>query len=303
MISPAPAVTGVCPVLSATFHEDGSLDSASFQRLCEQVMGTGVSSLMIFGVATENAKLSDDERTLMLEVLVRARGTLDIAIVATVADHGTRLAVARAQKWVEMGADCINILPSYFLRPAPPQVLEHLSTILHSVTVPVIVQSLPAGGDEVPISDVLSLHHSHPNFQQVKVENIPASPIVAEVTNFSGGGVSALVGWGGLEWQDAVAAGAVGVQPGCSLTELYLTAQGFLDSKDSAGFAAAFAPLRAPLKTWMRHPEVLIAIEKHILLQRGIIFSSRTRQPSAPVTPGDFDLAQELLALVESYGE
>jgi len=291
-------VKGVCPVLSAAFDDDGSVDSASFTRMCEHVMGTGVGSLMVFGVATENAKLSDDERTEMLQLLVQARGTRNISLVATVADHGTDLAVARARKWVDMGADSINILPSYFLRPAPSEVIDHLSAILQSVTVPVIIQSLPAGGEEIPLSDVLSLHHSYPHLQQVKVENIPASALVAEVAGFSGGSVSALVGWGGLEWKKAVAAGAVGVQPGCSLTELYLKAQACLDSKDMGGFDTAFAPLQGPLNTWMRHPEVLIAIEKHILMRRGIISSSRTRKPSAPLTNEDFELAEVLIELV-----
>jgi len=294
-------VKGVCPVLSAVFHDDGQVDYEGFAALCRHVINTGVTSLMVFGVATENAKLNDEERKKMLEILVNERGDSGVAIVATVADHGTELATARATQWVTMGADMINILPSYFLTPHHSEILGHLEAILDAISVPVIIQSLPSGGNEVPLADIVTLHNEHPNLSQVKVENIPATPLVREVSNMSQGKVSALVGWGGLEWLEATAAGAVGVQPGCSLTELYVNAQEKLDDGDSVGFAEAFAPLRAPLETWMRHPEVLIAIEKYILRERGIIPSSRIRHPSATLTAKDFALADSLIARVEGH--
>lgn len=288
-------ITGVCPVLSAVFSDDGLVDLAGFGSMCRYVLHSGVQSVMLFGVATENSKLTDDERSTMLDVLVSEREGTGVAIVATVADHSTELACERAKKWVDKGADVINILPSYFLAPDREEVLAHLGAILDSVSVPVIIQSLPSGGQEVPLPDIVGLRSRHSNLSQVKVENTPAAELVREVGVVSGGKVSALVGWGGLEWQEATAAGAVGVQPGCSLIESYIEAQKFIDSADFEGFAEAFAPLRAPLMTWMRHPEVLIAIEKYILLQRGVIGSSRTRRPSARLTIEDYALADEAI--------
>lgn len=291
-------VRGVCPVVSATFHEQGSLDVESFSALCEHVLGTRVQSLMIFGVATENSKLTDSERETMLKSLVTARGSLDTTIVATVADHGTRIAQERARRWVEMGADSINILPSYFLRPSKEEVLDHVAAILESVTVPVILQSLPSGGDEVPLRDFLELNQTYGHLRQVKIENLPASPLVSEVTAYDNGQVSALVGWGGLEWLEATQAGAVGVQPGCSLTELYLDAQSHLDNNDLDGFASQFSPLRPALTAWMRHPEVLIAIEKFILYKRGIIATDTTRRPSSRLLASDYELAEEHIQIM-----
>jgi len=295
-------ITGVCPVLSAVFHDDGAVDLDGFASLSRYVLNSGVTSVMVFGVATENSKLTDEERSDMLDVLVREREGTGVAIVATVADHSTELASARATKWVDKGADVINILPSYFLSPDREHVLAHLGEILDSVPVPVIIQSLPSGGQEVPLADIVRLHGDHPNLSQVKVENTPSADLIREVEKVSRGMVSSLVGWGGLEWQEATAAGAVGVQPGCSLIELYVGAQKYLDSDDYAGFAEAFAPLRAPLTSWMRHPEVLIAIEKHILMQRGIIASGRTRRPSAHLSAEDYAHAEATMLLLPHAG-
>lgn len=295
-------ITGVCPVVSAAFHDDGQLDLGGFGAICRYVVNSGVSSVMVFGVATENSKLNDDERSAMFDVLVSEREGSGVAIVATVADHSTELACARAQQWVDRGADVINILPSYFLAPGQEQVLAHLGEILDSVSVPVIIQSLPSGGQEVPLADIVGLGVDHPNLAQIKVENTPAAELIRDVERISRGTISSLVGWGGLEWQEATLAGAVGVQPGCSLIELYVGAQKYLESDDFAGFAEAFAPLHAPLTLWMRHPEVLIAMEKHILMQRGIIASSRTRRPSARLTAEDYAHADRAMLLLPHPG-
>lgn len=296
----APTVTGVCPVVSAVFDDAGTVDLSGFASMSRYVVGSGVHSLMVFGVATENAKLNDLERSAMLDTLVRERASAPVSIVATVADHSTELATARAQEWVEAGADIINILPSYFLAPPKEEVLKHLASILDSVSVPVIIQSLPSGGNEVPLSDIVALHAEHPNLTQVKVENIPAADLIRDVTRFSAGKVSSLVGWGGLEWEEAATAGAVGVQPGCSFIELYLAAQEYLEADDHEGFVRAFSPLRPALTSWMRHPEVLIAIEKHILKERGIISSPRTRRPSATLSADDYAFADQILSLLAS---
>ena len=62
MTMTAPTVTGVCPVLSAAFDDDGAVDLSGFASLCRYVVDSGVRSLMVFGVATENSKLNDQEK-------------------------------------------------------------------------------------------------------------------------------------------------------------------------------------------------------------------------------------------------
>ena len=288
-------IRGVCPVLSAAFSVSGALDLESFRSLCAFVASSGVNSVMIFGVATENSKLTDDERSAMLDVALDECHAKGVRVVATTADHSTELAVQRAKSYEQLGVDLINVLPSYFLKPPHDQVVHHLSSILRAVNIPVIIQSLPLGGNELPLAQIVGLRSGHPNLVQVKVENIPSTESVSQVLELSGGRVTPLVGWGGLEWREASQAGAVGVQPGCSLTEIYLEAQSFLDRDDEEGFAEVFDPLRVPLEAWMRHPEVLIAVEKEILYRRGIIQSPYCRHPSAQVSAEDMQHADNML--------
>jgi 4-hydroxy-tetrahydrodipicolinate synthase len=297
------AITGACPVISAIFHADGTLDIDGFRAVAAMLVASGAASTMVFGVATENAKLTDDERDAMLTALVEVRGSAPMAIVATVADHSTELAVRRLQRWQDMGADVINILPSRFLDPPKDQASAHLSALLRVSELPVILQYLPQAGASLPLDDLVDLHIDHPRLVQIKVEEIPAAPAVRLVGERSGGRLTALVGWGGLEWLEAAAAGAVGVQPGCSLTEIYVHAQEHLDRGDRLAFEAVFEPLRAPLQTWLRHVEVLIAIEKHLLMRRGLIAADRCRHPSATLKSGDYAAAEQALAYLRQVRE
>lgn len=291
-----PPVTGVCPVISAIFHPDGTIDIPGFRATAEMLIEAGVPSLMVFGVATENMKLNDDERERMLAALMEVKAGAPVAVVATIADHSTELAERRLTQWTDLGVDVINILPSRFLDPPVDEARHHLARLLEASGLPVIIQYLPQAGSALSLQSMAALQAEFRNLRQIKVEEIPAAPAIRLVDEVSSGELTSLVGWGGLEWAEAVHAGAVGVQPGCSFPELYLRAQAHLDVGDLTGFDGAFAPLRAPLTAWLRHVEVLIAVEKHILMRRGVIDSDRCRHPSATVTAHDFQLAEGVLA-------
>lgn len=291
-----PPVIGVCPVISATFHADGAIDIPGFRATAEMLIEAGVPSLMVFGVATENVKLTDDERERMLAALMEVRGNAPVTVVATVADHSTELAEQRVSRWTEHGVDVINILPSRFLDPPADEARRHLARLLEVSSLPVIIQYLPQAGSAVSLESMVELHTEYPSLRQIKVEQIPAAPAIRLVDEATSGSLTSLAGWGGLEWAQAVQAGAVGVQPGCSIPELYLRSQGHLDAGDVDGFESSFAPLRTALTTWLRHVEVLIAVEKHILMRREVINSDRCRHPSAVLTPQDYELADAVLS-------
>ena len=287
------SIQGVCPVISSSFHADGSLDLPSFERMGEYLLNC--KSIMIFGIATENAKLFDYEREEMLSALARVCAGTTTRIVATVADHGTDVAISRAQKWVSLGADEINVLPSSFLNPPLEFRIDHIERIIQSVDVPVIVQHLPQAGESLDPKSLTEIGLRNDNFGQVKVEEIPSRPVIELITQYSDKKITCLVGWGGLEWLTAIADGAVGVQPGCSLIEIYLHAQAALDDGDYELFRNRFEPIVPALELWMRHPEALIAIEKYILQKRGIVASQTCRTPSFRLSDADYIWADSIM--------
>src|SRR5436190_17989841 len=69
-----PAFHGVCPVLYAFHHHDGSLDVAAMNRQVEHCLANGANGLMVLGLITEVRKHSTAERHQIVETVSAALG-------------------------------------------------------------------------------------------------------------------------------------------------------------------------------------------------------------------------------------
>lgn len=273
-----PRLTGIGPVLAVPFNADYSVDLAGFDRIVEHQLHCGVSSLMLFGFASEFYKLSDVERQqLMRRFLAQTNVVAETAAIISVTDHAVHLAVRSAQEAVEAGADAINILPPHYMAPGSPWVDDHISAVLSAVDVPVVVQLAPAlTGASMTVDSLVALAADHPNLAAIKVETIPPGRTIAALSE---AGLPCLVGYAGQQLPDAVARGAIGVQPGCSIVEVYqhiwsLGAQG-----DLGGQRAAHERLLPHITYWMQQMELIIQVEKTVLHRRGLIETDVCRSP------------------------
>ena len=84
-------------------------------------------------------------------------------VIASVADHSAELAVKRARDYEKMGVNFINILPPTFFNPTTAQINHHISSILSSVKLPVIVQHLPQGGGVNDVGDLVGMSNKFSN--------------------------------------------------------------------------------------------------------------------------------------------
>ncbi|WP_345762097.1 dihydrodipicolinate synthase family protein [Diaminobutyricibacter sp. McL0608] len=277
----APPVRGICPVLETPFNDDESVDYASFDRLVEHVVGTGVRSVMFPGFASEFYKLGDEERTELTERLLRRVASIQgFTAVISVPDHATRLAVTRAVAAAEAGAGAINILPPHQLGPSGSSVREHIRAVARAVApVPVVVQYAPAQtGTALDAATIASLAADEPNVSQVKVESTPPGSLISALLNQTPS-LSSVVGYGGVQLIDALRRGAVGAQPGCSFTELYVAIWNAWEGGDRDDAVRLHTRLLPYISYWMQSVELIIAAEKRISQRRGIIASDRCRSP------------------------
>jgi len=293
-------VSGVCPVLAVPFTENGGVDYNSFTSLVEWIISLGIENVLMFGIASENIKLDDVERDRLLQTLIAARGKSDLKVIASVADHSSELAVNRAQKYQGFGADYINILPPTFFSPSQEQVLFHISEVLGSVTLPVIVQHLPQAGGDDDISPIVKLASAHSNLAMIKCEANPPTQSIEMVEKLSGGRIKSLVGWGGLSWLDGARAGSIGVQPGCSLTDLYVWAGEALKRGDYPEFESRLEKFLPIVRNWISNIELLIAAEKRMLMQRGIIATDYCRNPTVRIPDQVNREINQFLSLLDS---
>lgn len=296
-VNPAALVRGVSPVLLTPFTQDGSVDVDGFRRVVQHVLGAGVTSVMFPGFASEFHKLTDHERRVLRDVLLaETRDRTDIAAIVAVQDHGTHPAARHAVEDVEAGADLINLLPPYFLGPTPAAVQAHVRAVLAAVApTPVVIQQAPAlTGASLDAATIASIARDHPNLALVKVESAPPGALIAALRQTEPG-LPALVGYGGVQLPDALRRGAVGVQPGCSFTEIYVEVWRRWESGDAAAALELHRRILPYLSYWMQGIELVIAAEKAISARRGLTGTAVCREPAHHLDNEEVTMVQRFL--------
>lgn len=275
---------GISPVLEVPFHCDGSLDADGFAAVVDNVLAAGAGSVMFPGFAGEVHKLDEDERrTLRRLLLERTRARPGVTAIVSIPDHATFHAVRRAVEAVRDGAGAINVLPPHLLGPSREAVLDHLRGVLAAVApVPVVVQYAPAQtGTALDAAALRGLADEHANLAMVKVESVPPGPLLAALASPQAAGrpLAAMVGYAGLQMIDALRRGAVGVQPGCSFTELYVEVWRLWKAGDHVAATALHGRMVPFLSYWMQSVELIVAAEKEISRRRGWFGSAHCRAP------------------------
>jgi dihydrodipicolinate synthase/N-acetylneuraminate lyase len=297
-IDPSSLVRGVSPVLEVPFTDDGEIDVAGFGRVVRYVLDTGVSSMMFPGFASEFHKLSNDERSTLTKVLLEHTAPRDdVAAIVAVQDHATRLAVARARDSVAAGADLINLLPPHFLSPSRQSVVEHVRAVLDAVApTPVVLQYAPTEtGTSLDAAAIAALVADHPNLRIIKVESSPPGRLIAELAA-ADPPVLAVEGYAGVQLPDAIRRGAVGTQPGCSFTELYVEIWRRFADGDEAGGEDLHRRLLPYISYWMLDTELIIAAEKLISVRRGLFASAYCRAPAYRLDDDEIRAVDRFLA-------
>ncbi|TMR96558.1 dihydrodipicolinate synthase family protein [Nonomuraea basaltis] len=275
-------VRGVSPVLEVPFTWRGEIDVPGFRRVVRHVLGTGVTSVMFPGFASEFHKLSDAERRELTSVLLaETRERPDVAAIIAIQDHATLLAASRAREVVAAGADLINLLPPHFLRPSRQAVLAHVRAVAEAVApIPVVLQYAPSEtGTSLNAKSIVAIARDLPNLKLVKVESSPPGRLIEELGN-ERPPMLAVEGYAGVQLPDAIRRGAVGTQPGCSFVEIYLEIWRLFAGNEEAAGEALYRRLLPYISYWMLDTELIIATEKLISVRRGLIDSPYCRAPA-----------------------
>jgi dihydrodipicolinate synthase/N-acetylneuraminate lyase len=274
-------ISGIVPIIAAAFTSSGDLDEDSFQSLVRHLITTKASALTLFGLATEFYKLADDDRVRM-QVLLLAETSRSESVggIVSITDHSWEVASQRARAAEAQGADALMLLPPYFLGPSEDAILEHLKRVIGSVKIPVIVQYAPVQtGVRIAPDVFLKLRDLLPNADFIKVETQPPGRYVSQLVERSDGRLKSLVGYAGVQMPDVLARGAIGIQPGCSFTEIYVELW-HLWLSDNSAFLHLHRRLLPYINYWMQGVELIIKVEKVILKRRGIIASDYCRSPA-----------------------
>jgi 2-keto-3-deoxy-L-arabinonate dehydratase len=271
-------LSGVLSVLCTPFDSKGVVDEASLARLVGHQLAWGVDALVVFGLAGELYKLSDEERRRILAIVVQqVDGT--VPVIAGTEHSGTEAAVARAIEAIEIGADALMVYPPTFVKPDSDGVIDYFQSIAKATEVPIIIQDAPAWtGVPLPIDLLDTLAQSSSRMGWVKVEAPPASKKIRALRSI---GCHVLGGYGALHLAEDLEAGVEGVMPGCALPGLYIDIwNSYAQGRKEEAFARYTQAL--PLLVFqMSNLDVFVAVQKSLLHRIGVIDSPRLRRPGS----------------------
>lgn len=272
-------VRGVCPVVEVPFSADESVDEASFARLAGHLVGSGITSAMFPAFASEFHKLTESERDSLLGILIEHAGE-SVAVVASVADDATTLAAAAAERAVAAGATAVNLLPPFRVKASAGELRRHIGTVAAAIApVPLILQHAPAlTGVPIDADTIAAIALDRPNLRMVKVEAVPPGATISALQR-TDPALPAMVGYGGVMLPDALRRGAIGVQPGCSIVELYVRIWDLWQAGDHEQAEALHRRALPYLAYWMQSVDLIVAAEKTISARRGLIATATCRHP------------------------
>ena len=274
-------IKGICPIIATPFTECGEVDYDDLSRLVKTLIKGGCDAVTLFGIAGEYYKLSDDERKRMVEVTVKAAKECGGKTIISVTDHATEVAVKTAKMFEEMGADCLMMLPPFFLKPGASYLYEHMKAIGNAVQIPIMAQYAPEQtGVAISPETFVKLQSECPNIVYYKIECKPAGPYVTNLMKLTDGSMKIFVGNAGFQFIECADRGAIGAMPGCSMYDVYIDMYNKYASGDRAGAIEVHNTLLPMLNHIRQNVEQIISFEKRILKRRGIIKSDYCRRPS-----------------------
>ena len=142
-MKPTKDITGICPIIATPFTPDGEVDYDSLVNLLRSLAKGGCDGLTLFGIAGEYYKLNDAESRRMVEITVRECRAAGVPSIISVTEHSTKLAAEQAREWQAAGADCLMLLPPFFLKPGAAAIRAHIAAVARAVDIPIMVQYAP----------------------------------------------------------------------------------------------------------------------------------------------------------------
>jgi len=274
-------IKGICPIIATPFTDCGEVDYESLEKLVKHLINGGCHAVTLFGIAGEYYKLSDDERKKMVEVTVKAAKEVGGKTIISVTDHATEVAVKTAKFFEQSGADCLMLLPPFFLKPGAGYLYEHMKAIGKAVNIPIMAQYAPEQtGVAIAPEIFVNLQKECPNIIYYKIECKPAGPYVSNLMTLTDGKMKIFVGNAGFQIIECMDRGAIGAMPGCSMYDVYLDIYNKYVNGNRKEAIEIHNKLLPMLNHIRQNVEQIISFEKRILKKRGIINSDYCRKPS-----------------------
>ena len=273
-------IEGVLPILHTPFSDDEMIDRDSLAREVDWVFQIGAGGVCT-AMVSELLRLTAEERvelTHTMAELAAGRGV----VVASIGAESTKQTLAFGAEAVRAGCDAVMAAPPVATALAEDVLLDHFRAIAEAIDLPLIVQDASSYvGQPLSTAFYATLLEAYgPEKILFKPEGDPIGPNLSALRDATGGRARAFDGSGGILLVDAFRRGIVGTMPGVDLLDGIVALWRALQAGDEDRAYQLYFPICAIVALQLQAGlDGFLAIEKYILVKRGLFTSARRRAP------------------------
>jgi len=287
---------GVYSVLPTPFTGQGDIDVPSIKKVVDLVVKAGVNGMTALGVTGEVSRLTDRERGVIVDAVVKAADGRAKVIVGASAD-GVRTCIEFTKEAKALGAAAVMVSPPRMLKLNTESVVNHYKALAAAVDLPIVVQDYPPiSGFAMEAALLARIAKDVPAARTIKLEDPPTPFKTARILAAAGDTkVAILGGLGGVFLLEELMAGAAGVMTGFAFPEVLVKVVALYRANKIDDAAALFYRF-VPLMRFEFQEGIGMAIRKEVFRRRGVLADAATRAPGPTLDPGTTQALDRVLA-------
>ncbi|MBE7555919.1 MAG: dihydrodipicolinate synthase family protein [Anaerolineales bacterium] len=288
-------ISGVLPVFQTPFHEDETIDFVTLEQEIQWLYDQG-SDGIVMGMVSETLRLSSEERQQLAEAACRFGGERGVVVISVGAES-SHTAEVYARHAEAVGAAAVMAIPPVSVGMVEDELKRYYERIIKAITIPVIVQDASGYvGKPMSIALQASLFNEYGQRVMFKPEATPIGPRLSALRQATGGQAAIFEGTGGIALVDSYRRGIAGTIPGADLIDGIVALWRALQAGDEQRIYELSLPISALIAV-QTSLDAFLAVEKYLLVKRGIFKNTTVRGPVGYVL--DEETRQEVDRLFE----
>jgi 4-hydroxy-tetrahydrodipicolinate synthase len=271
---------GVLPIVQTPFNAADEIDVPVLRREIDWAFELGADGLGS-GMVSETFRLTFSERLRLTELMAELAGGRG-AVFAAVGAESSKQAVEYAAAAERAGCDAVMAVPPLTSRLSAEAMTGYFRAIAEGITLPVIVQDASGYvGQSIPLEVSLKLLEIYGGEKIVfKPEASPIGPCLSALREASGGRAQIFEGSGGIHLVDSFRRGVKGTMPGMDLLDGIVALWRALVRGEQERVYQLWYPICGLTALQLQAGlDGFLAIEKYLLVKRGVFTSAARRQP------------------------
>lgn len=280
--SDSPLLQGVLPIVHTPFRSNDEIDYATLQREIDWAYAQGANGFGT-GMVSELLRLTSGERTKLTQKLAEFNGGRG-ACFMSVGAESTKQALEYARTAEQAGCDAVMAIPPISTGLPVQEVVDYYRTLADGIALPIIVQDASGYvGRPIPIEVCVQLIDRYgPDRIVFKPEAAPIGPNLSALRDASGGRAKIFEGSGGILLVDSFRRGITGTMPGMEMLDGIVALWRALQRGEEDRVYRVYYPICAMVALQMQAGlDGFLAIEKYLLVKRGLFPSDHRRHPNA----------------------